>query len=107
MSTNAIIQIDGSDIKLYKHWDGDPESTLEWLTNFHTDFVSKRGADTSYELAQLVRSSIRDAGEYNLDDSKYTGWGLITEDEPCDFLYTLKENGEVKVQENYRLTQGE
>jgi len=98
MSTNAIIQIENSPIKLYKHWDGYPEATLDWLKEFNQDFAENRGDDPEYKIAQLVRSSVTLAEKYNLDNSKYTGWGLLTNQNwNADYTYTLKNNGEVEV----------
>ena len=77
MATRCIIKIKGSSIVLYKHWDGHPKSTLPWLKAFLNDFTTKRGIDTEYLAAQLVRSSALDAAKYGLDDSRHTGWGLL------------------------------
>lgn len=99
MSTRALIKVEGSKVVLYKHWDGGPESTLPWLENFNKDFETNRPKDIEYKVAQLVRSSARDAEKYDLDNSLYTGWGLFTRDEnvDVDYVYELKMDGSVVV----------
>lgn len=77
MGTRTIIKVENFNVAcLYKHWDGDPESTLPWLEAFNQRFTEKRGADNTYKFAQLIRSSSRDAKEFSLDDSTETGWGF-------------------------------
>jgi hypothetical protein len=101
MSTNAVIRVEGLDVELYKHWDGYPDATLEWLEKFHKDFNDRRGVDPQYEFAQLVRSSIRDADEFGLDESHYTGWGVsVKGGSYYDYLYILKNDGSVEVVED-------
>ena len=104
MSTNAYIQVEGSDVVLYKHWDGYASATLPWLLAFHANFEEKRGfSDPSYETAQLVRSSVFQAKEYNLDDNPVLGWGLSVEHnikyegEVGQFVYVLHKDGSVSV----------
>lgn len=102
MSTRATIKINGIMFaKVYKHYDGNPESTLAWLKEFNEDFSKERGDDPEYKFAQLLRSSIRDAAFFNLDDSKHTGWGVIPYcmKYGADYEYTLHEDGKVTVQE--------
>ena len=101
MSTRALIRIEGNDVALYKHQDGYPDGTLEWLETFHKDFLAKRGVDPIYEFAQLVRSTTRlDSNEDN-----YLGWGVAPysntnpDNMGAVYLYTLKENGEVELKE--------
>jgi hypothetical protein len=99
MATRCCVKIEGTKIaKLYKHWDGGPDSTLPWLEDFNKDFAKYRGVDADYKFAQLVRSSIRDAEEYGLDSSKHTGWGIVDYNDNCgaEYEYTLLENGEVE-----------
>ena len=98
MATRALITIDGMDkIGIYKHWDGYPEATLPWLEKFHKDYLDNRGWDPEYELAQLLRSSIADAEEFELDKSKYIGWGIVdlsTGDEyGAEYEYILVKDG--------------
>lgn len=104
MGTRAIIRIEGIDFAvLYKHWDGYPEATEQWLRDFNAEFTTKRGDDPEYKFAQLVRSSAFDAEKYRLDTSRQTGWGImpITKDEKLDlgqeFEYILCSNGNVKI----------
>jgi len=82
MSTPAIIKLEGyKNIVLYKHCDGDPQSTMKWLQDFNKNFVKNRGDDNNYKFAQLVRSSAFDCEEYGLDNNRYTGWGKELENE--------------------------
>ncbi len=97
MGTSAKIKIENVQYaELYKHWDGNPSSTLQWLEDFNKDFTLNRGEDPEYKFAQLVRSSTRDQEKYNLDDSKYTGWGIVAQDSiDTDYTYTLMTDGTV------------
>ena len=100
MSTNALITIEGVDnIYVYKHWDGYPDATLQWLKDFNESFKRNRGDDSSYKAAQLLRSSAFDAEKYVLDASKYTGWGVFTEYNgggvDVDYIYKLMKDGSV------------
>jgi len=103
MSTHAVIRIEGNDYaEAYKHFDGYPQGTLPWLEKFNKEFSENRGTDVDYKFAQLLRSSVRDAEKFGLDDSLYTGWGIMpygTAD--ADFLYTLHSNGTVSVKSMY------
>jgi len=99
MSTPATIKVQGFKVaKLYKHWDGNPASTLQWLEKFNEDFALNRGDDPSYKFAQLIRSSANDAEKYHLDPSKHTGWGVLSLDEyRGQYEYILQTDGTVKV----------
>ena len=100
MATRCSIIVDGIDtVRVYKHWDGYPEATLQWLQDFNKDFKEKRGDDPEYKFAQLLRSSARDAEKYNLDDSKHTGWGVLPMNNDADecFMYYLHADGSVTV----------
>jgi hypothetical protein len=99
MSTNAVIRVEGLDsVELYKHYDGYPEGTLEWLQEFNEDFEKNQGDDPQYKFAQLVRDSVVNGVKFSLDPSKYTGWGVDKPDSfYYDFLYILKNDGTVEV----------
>ena len=104
MATRAEIIIEGVDFaKVYKHYDGYPEGTLPWLEKFHSEFIKASGADPEYEFAQLLRSSWYDAKEFELDDSKTTGWGVIPYNADCgaDYVYILKKDGSIEIISNY------
>jgi len=105
MGTSAIIHVQGCpDIYLYKHWDGQPESTLPWLKKFNHEFTQKRGDDPPYKFAQLLRSSAFDAKMFNLDDSRTTGWGVYRTPSlqtVSDFEYVLLRDGNVDVMEKF------
>ena len=98
MSTSAIIKVEGlSKVCVYKHYDGYPSGTLDWLVNFNKEFSENRGDDPEYKFAQLLRDSVFSADLYDLDKSKYTGWGVIVhvQDLSYDFVYTLHKDGTV------------
>ena len=102
MATRATIKIEGVYFaKVYKHWDGYPEATLDWLIEFNRDFKENRGEDPSYKFAQLLRSSQRDAEKFTLDTNKHTGWGVVEFHDNCgeDYEYTLKRDGDVTYKE--------
>jgi hypothetical protein len=90
MATRAVIEIDGMDVCLYKHWDGYPSATLPWLLNFVDKFDRD---DKEYMFAQLIRSSAFDAEEFNLDKSRATGWGVVRCSEDCweQYRYIIKD----------------
>jgi len=99
MATRATIYVEGIDtVKVYKHWDGYPSATLPWLEDFNKSFTQKRGDDPDYKLAQLLRSSAFDAGKYNLDSSRDTGWGVVHINGDCneEHEYHLMADGKVK-----------
>lgn len=99
MGTSALIFVEGHDaVKVYKHFDGDPDATLPWLTDFNAEFSEQRGDDPEYKMAQLLRSSARDAGKYNLDDSRFTGWGVVPMESNIgpNYAYLLKYDGTVE-----------
>lgn len=99
MSTHAIIKLEGYTVaKLYMHFDGYPKSTLPWLINFNEEFVKHRGIDNEYKFAQLIRSSAFDSETYDLNDSRYTGWGVVDyrSKTMSSYQYLLKEDGTVE-----------
>ena len=103
MATRATIKIEGVNFaKLYKHWDGYPEGILPWLIKFHKMFLTKRGYDPTYQFAQLLRSSVDYEGEFDLDNSRITGYGIIEYDASAgeEYEYILKKNGCIIVKEN-------
>ena len=103
MATRATIQLEGYEVvKLYKHWDGYPKATLQWLEDFNKDFVENRGDDSSYKFAQLIRSSAFDSEKYDLDSSRHTGWGVVEFGDECgaDYQYCLMLDGSVLISQN-------
>lgn len=97
MATRAVIIVPGIPVKLYKHWDGYPSGTLPWLEKFNKKFTQERGIDPNYKFAQLIRSSVRMAEEFNLDLSHHTGWGVMKINVRCgeEYTYTLQDDGTV------------
>ena len=100
MSTRAVIVIPGQPVMVYKHFDGYPEGTLNWLEHFNINFVRERGDDPEYKLAALLRSSVFLAVEFGLDNSVHTGWGVIPlgADYGQEYEYTLHPDGSVTYQ---------
>ena len=93
MGTSAEIKIKGFSVSIYKHYDGYESATLPWLKAFTAEFLNKRGADKEYFFAQLLRSSARDAKKYQLDDSEFTGWGIVESDGvgvDCTYIIDLE-----------------
>ena len=103
MGTSALIKVEELDVCLYKHYDGCPENTLNWLLLFNKDFETKRKGDPHYKFAQLIRSTLREEYKENLDQSYYTGWGVYEDDSQIltDYKYILSSDGSVKVESNY------
>jgi hypothetical protein len=100
MATSASITLEGFGVaQLYKHWDGSPESTLQWLKDFNQDFVQERGDDPSYKFAQLIRSSAFQCEKWGLDPSQYTGWGVEAQGTKLgvSYQYRLMKDGSVMV----------
>lgn len=99
MATRAVIKVEGITFcQVYKHYDGDPESTLPWLEYFNEEFTKDRGEDSEYKTAQLLRSSSFLGEIYGLDDSQTTGWGVIpyNSDYNQEYEYELMKDGTVK-----------
>ena len=115
MSTRCQIQIEGEPIKIYKHCDGYPNGehgVLATLQPFVDFFLAKRGWDSEYLLAQIVREFARaDAADmverleseegdrYGFADMyRTTGWGLGLEYHgDIEYLYTVKKDGRITV----------
>jgi hypothetical protein len=100
MATTATISLEGYNVaKLYKHWDGYPEATLQWLEDFNREFVQTRGDDPHYKFAQLIRSSAFDCEKYGLDPSRSTGWGVfeMSSGNVGQYQYRLMKDGSVEV----------
>jgi hypothetical protein len=105
MGTHAAIIVEGMElVKVYKHFDGDPDSTLPWLQDFNNKFNNERGEDPHYKFAQLLRSSIRDFNQYDLDAGEFTGWGVMpnNHDSGEDFTYFVLLDGTVRWAEGYK-----
>ena len=91
MATRATIAVKGVDyVKIYKHFDGYPEGMIEWLTDFNDRFNKERGDDPQYKFAQLLRFSSKYSKKYNLDESEYTGYGVVPIDADCGEQYEYK-----------------
>lgn len=100
MATRAIIKVEGiTYCAVYKHWDGGPDEMLPWLKKFNADFTKARGNEPGYRMAQLLRSSVRDAHSYGLDDNHHTGYGIVSYGEEWgqEWEYILMADGTVTV----------
>lgn len=96
MATSATIKIEGLDnVKIYKHLDGYPDATLPWLKKFNDEFTRKRGNDPQYKFAQCLRSSAFDCEKFDLDDSRETGWGVVSGSTNAEYNYILHTDGTV------------
>lgn len=104
MATRSTIKIEGNSFaKVYVHWDGYPEHMLPWLEEFNKEFTKNRGDCPTYKFAQLLRFSERHKRKFNLDRSKFTGWGVIEfdQDYDADFEYALHGDGSVTYKKTY------
>jgi len=115
MATRSIVTVTGTNIALYKHWDGYPtvkgkdSDWLKFLIAFNRMFAKQRGVDPSYKIAQLLRRTAHYEKRFNLDESYYTGYGLIFYNKTTDkvvaseeYVYTLHDDGSVTYREaNY------
>ena len=101
MATRAIIKLPDLNVVLYKHCDGHPESTAEWLMRFNRECT--RDHDCNYKFAQLVRSSAFDCEEFGLDSSRNSGWGIYKKgiDLGQEYEYTLHRRCKVSVYDVY------
>ena len=98
MATRATILIEGVNFaKVYVHWDGYPSHQLPWLKAFNKEFTNQRGEDPEYKFAQLLRHTVKMADEYTLDDSEFTGWGVVGYNDNCgaEYEYVLRARGRV------------
>lgn len=101
MATRATVSIEGVGFaKVYKHWYGYPEGMLPFLEKFNKDFTKERGVDPEYKLAQLLRESVRSQKEFDLDRSKYTGWGVTSYNQEEEYNYVLHADGSVTYTES-------
>ena len=92
MATRSTIKVEGVNYaKIYKHYDSYPSEMMPWLEEFNKNFVKKRGIDSEYKFAQVLRDSIK------IDNSEYTGWGVIPFNSNAgeDYEYILKNDGTV------------
>lgn len=104
MATRCTIKIEGIDYaKVYIHYDGYPNDKLPFLESFNKDFTENRGVDNDYKFAQLLRHTALKSDKFKLDNSLYTGYGIVPYDSDCgvEYEYTLLENGEVTYVEFY------
>ena len=102
MATRCTVRVVRVDFcKLYIHWDGDPSSKLPFLEKFNKEFTEKRGDDSSYKIAQLIRATALMQDEFNLDSSVTTGYGLVRANDDCgvDYEYVLNKDGTVSYSE--------
>lgn len=61
MSTRAQIQIEGSDVLIYKHCDGYPDGVLPTLRPFVAAFFKHRGWDPAYFTARCLAAFVAEA----------------------------------------------
>jgi len=100
MSTHAVIRVEGSNVALFKHWDGYPENTLPWLKKFNKDSVKFFPAMyPDHKVAELIRSTVTSAKKYTLSKS---GWAVLIappeqgfHEIDAEFIYELKTDGSV------------
>lgn len=98
MGTRALIDIVGTGITIYQHYDGYPDHTLPRLERHLKDFKVKRN-DPDYFLAYLI-FKLKEEQE---TADKMTGFGLSTDSSisfDIEYKYTVDvENGTVAWEE--------
>lgn len=98
MSTHARIDVEGSEVCIYKHCDGYPEATLDPLKQFVKDFFTGRGDDPPYFIAQFLMKVAGHEEPYSKPDY-FIGWGVHPRcaDVGEDYRYTVKRTGAIEV----------
>ena len=98
MGTRALIAIEGSDVVIYQHWDGNPEHTLPLLKSFVADFTAKRAFDAEYLTAYLIYrlKDIQDASD------ETAGFGVMantcaSDNSDIEFTYVIYDTGHIEV----------
>jgi hypothetical protein len=117
MSTRAQIQIEGSDVLIYKHQDGYPEGVLPTLKPFVDSFFQNRGYDPAYFTARCVaafaasyekeraewrarveRETPGLAKSYGLDRPDFLSLGVDTSVHgDIEYFYHVSKDGEITV----------
>jgi len=78
MSTKCVIGLEKNTMfRLYKSCDGNPEAVLPWLEKFNREFTDISGMGAGYKFAELVRSTVTMAEEFNLHNSSDKAWGVF------------------------------
>ena len=104
MSTRANIMVEGSNVVIYKHYDGYPEGVLPVLIPFLKDFHKDRGMDEEYMVCQIVRAFAVEEGLAGEDDhvkevDVKLGWGLDVGLRHADieYLYVVRDGCFVEI----------
>lgn len=102
MGTSASVRIETLNVELYIHYDGYPSNIMPWVESFHARFLAERGWDAEYEFAQLIRSSVFDADQFNLSKDKTCGFGVNVISDynsyNTNYTYVLMKDGTITVQ---------
>lgn len=103
MGTRAIIQVQGSGVCVFQHWDGYPSHTLPILRKVTEEFRKERGHEPDMFLAFLVQH-LRNLHELSLDTkgNNPTGFRLFTKTEAkqlggIEYSYLIQESGDIQV----------
>lgn len=99
MSTRCQIQVEGSNVIIYKHMDGMPDRVLPWLEPFVARFHAARGHEPDYLTARILVDGVREDGPRR-EPFEFIGWGLDTEYHgDIAYLYRIRRDGTVEVME--------
>lgn len=95
MGTRCQIVVEGSKIKLYRHWDGYPEGVVPALQRIVAEFWLKRGHEPDMFLAYLTEQMrAADSG------GEVTGFRLSTEwYGGVEYVYRVLASGALEVRE--------
>ena len=110
MGTRAQIEIVGTGLKAYQHFDGYPEGVLPTIVPFLCEFRRVRGWDDEYLAARLthrmVAAALEESAEHGLTD-RMTGYGIGTAWHcDLDYVYRITQQWHVEVWEVVRDTFG-
>jgi len=94
MGTRALILVEGSEVCIYRHWDGYPEAVLPELKPIVDGFFAKRGNEPDMLLANIVCTM------KNAHDDKLLGYRLLTWEEAkpaidVEYCYLVRHDGSI------------
>ncbi len=99
MSTRCQIQVEGSNVIIYKHCDGMPRGVLPWLEPFLARFYEQRGHEPEFCTARILAEGIKEDGP-QIPGYEFIGWGVDTQYHgDIEYLYIVRKDGKVEVME--------
>ena len=101
MGTRAQIQVEGSKVFVYKHYDGYPEDVLPRLRDLVDRFEKIRGYDPEYLTAQIVNMLIEETKAWDdRYDMNEVGVGDVMHGD-ISYLYIITKNWLIKTKKMY------